>query len=101
MAGADLLIDIVRAVANGNQELFRRALEALITEERFKQHHVLADLLLEIRPKRRQGDLPLPTDIRRPLRPQTQTLPPPASRQRRSRCTRAGGQRRDHPGVFS
>jgi hypothetical protein len=31
MAGADLLIDIVRAVAKGNQELFRRALEALIT----------------------------------------------------------------------
>lgn len=29
----------------GNQELFRRALEALITEERSKQHHVLADRL--------------------------------------------------------
>jgi hypothetical protein len=64
MAGTDLLIDIVRAVAKGNQELFRRALEALITEKRLKQHHVLADLLLEIRPKRRLGDLPLPTDIR-------------------------------------
>jgi len=32
MAGTDLLIDIVRAVAKGNQELFQRALEALITE---------------------------------------------------------------------
>jgi len=32
MARADLLIDIVRAGAEGNQELFRRALEALITE---------------------------------------------------------------------
>jgi hypothetical protein len=45
MARADLLIDIVRAGAEGNQELFRRALEALITEERSKQHHVLADRL--------------------------------------------------------
>jgi hypothetical protein len=45
MARADLLIDIVRAGAEGNHELFRRALEALITEERSKQHHVLADRL--------------------------------------------------------
>jgi hypothetical protein len=45
MARADLLIDSVRAGADGNQELFRRALEALITEERSKQHHVLADRL--------------------------------------------------------
>jgi hypothetical protein len=45
MARADLLIDIVRAGAEGNQELFRRALEALITEERSKQHQVLADRL--------------------------------------------------------
>lgn len=29
----------------GNQELFRRALEALITEEPSKQHYVLADRL--------------------------------------------------------
>jgi hypothetical protein len=33
------------AGAEGNQGLFRRALEALITEERSKQHHVLADRL--------------------------------------------------------
>jgi len=45
-ARADLLINIVRAGAEGNHELFRHALEALITEERSKQHHVLADLLL-------------------------------------------------------
>jgi hypothetical protein len=43
MARADLVIDIVRAGAEGNQERFRRTLEALITEERSKQHHVLAD----------------------------------------------------------
>jgi hypothetical protein len=69
MAGADLLIDIVRAVAKGNQELFRRALEALITKERSKQHHVLADLLLEIRPQRRLGDLLLPAAIRQAFAP--------------------------------
>ena len=45
-ARADLLINIVRAGAEGNHELFRPALEALITKERSKQHHVLADLLL-------------------------------------------------------
>ncbi|MFN9610617.1 MAG: AAA family ATPase, partial [bacterium] len=91
MARADLLIDIVRAGAEGNQELFRRALEALITEERSKQHHVLADrlaahlqlnghskptapitpvslngasrLLLELRPQRRLEDLLLPATV--------------------------------------
>ena len=45
MAQADLPIDIVRAGAQANQELFRRSLEALITEERSNQHHVLADRL--------------------------------------------------------
>lgn len=45
MARSDLLIDLVRAGANGNHPLFRRALEALVVEERAKQHHVLADKL--------------------------------------------------------
>jgi hypothetical protein len=40
MARADLLIDIVRAGAEGNQELFRRTLEALINGGRSKEHHV-------------------------------------------------------------
>ncbi len=47
MARADLLIDLVSAGAGGNQDLFRRTLEALISEERAKQHHVLADRLAE------------------------------------------------------
>lgn len=47
MARADLLLDIVRAGAEGNHELFRKALEALITEERSKQHTILADRLAE------------------------------------------------------
>ncbi|MBF0097072.1 MAG: AAA family ATPase [Magnetococcales bacterium] len=47
MARADLLLDIVKAGAEGDQELFRRALEAMITEERSKQHKILADRLAE------------------------------------------------------
>jgi len=45
MARADLLLDIVKAGADGNQDMFRKTLEALITEERAKQHNVLADQL--------------------------------------------------------
>jgi hypothetical protein len=37
MARADLLIDIVRAGAEGNQEPFRRTLEALISGGRSKE----------------------------------------------------------------
>ena len=45
MARADLLLDLVRAGVGGNQLLFRKTIEALVTEERAKQHHVLADRL--------------------------------------------------------
>jgi hypothetical protein len=45
MARADLLLEVVRAGARGDQLLFRKALEALVAEERAKQHHVLADQL--------------------------------------------------------
>jgi chromosomal replication initiation ATPase DnaA len=91
MARADLLINIVRAGAEGDQELFRRSLEALISEERSKQHHVLADRLaahlqvngrakpaplatapspngearlhVELHPRRCFGDLVLPASV--------------------------------------
>jgi AAA+ superfamily predicted ATPase len=43
MARADLLLDLVRAGARGEQPLFRKTVEALISEERAKQHHILAD----------------------------------------------------------
>ncbi len=46
MARADLLLDLVRAGAEGDQELFRRVVEALIAEERAKNHQVLAERLL-------------------------------------------------------
>ena len=45
MARADLLLDLVRAGARGDHDLFRKALEALVSEERDKQHHILADRL--------------------------------------------------------
>lgn len=91
MARADLLLDIVRGGARGDQVLFRKALEALVAEERAKQHHVLADrlashlqqnggssntqpspvrrngqtldLFYEVEPRRRLGDLILPEAV--------------------------------------
>lgn len=45
MARADLLLNLVRAGAKGNHPQFRKSLEALVAEERAKQHHVLADRL--------------------------------------------------------
>jgi SpoVK/Ycf46/Vps4 family AAA+-type ATPase len=45
MARADLLLNLVRSGARGDQTLFRKSLEALIAEERSKQHHILADRL--------------------------------------------------------
>ena len=45
MARADILLDLVRSGAKGDQALFRKSLEALIAEERAKQHHILADRL--------------------------------------------------------
>jgi len=46
MARADLLLNLVKAGSTGDQALFRRTVEALATEERSKQHHVLADRLI-------------------------------------------------------
>lgn len=45
MARADLLLELVRAGARSDQALFKKALEALVVEERAKQHHILADRL--------------------------------------------------------
>lgn len=48
MARSDVLINLVRAFNHGDKTLIRRTLEALIAEERKKQHHVLADRLSEL-----------------------------------------------------
>ena len=92
MARADLLLNLVRAGAKGDPALFRESLEALVAEERAKQHHVLADRLAahlntggarnvnasapltrrngpgtdlfhETSPERRLGDLVLPASV--------------------------------------
>jgi SpoVK/Ycf46/Vps4 family AAA+-type ATPase len=47
MARADLLVRLVRSVTRGDQPLIRKTVEALIAEERAKQHHVLAERLEE------------------------------------------------------
>jgi hypothetical protein len=47
MPRADLLLSLVRAGATSDTPLFRRSVEAIISEERARQHHVLADRLAE------------------------------------------------------
>lgn len=47
MPRADLLLALVRAGSKSDAVNFRRSLEAMIAEERAKQHHVLADRLEE------------------------------------------------------
>ncbi|MFI8607940.1 AAA family ATPase [Pseudomonas sp. NPDC077649] len=45
MARADLLVSLVQSGVAGNQSKFRKVAEAIIAEERSKQHKVLADRL--------------------------------------------------------
>ena len=89
MARSDLLVSLVRSGASGDQSSFRRTVEALIAEERAKKHGVLAgelaeaimrpapaagngngarvngleDLVHEMVPERRLGDLILPPAV--------------------------------------
>ena len=93
MARSDLLLSLVRAATHGDSSLLRRSVEALISEERAKQHHVLADrleaqlrdnggrspaslapsddkthsLVHEIIPQRRLQDLIIPETTRQPV----------------------------------
>jgi SpoVK/Ycf46/Vps4 family AAA+-type ATPase len=48
MANSDLLLSLIRAGTKGDQALFRKTVEALIAEERSKQHHVLAERLADL-----------------------------------------------------
>ena len=45
MSRSKLLLDLVRAGARGDRTLFLRSLEAVVEDERAKQHHVLAECL--------------------------------------------------------
>lgn len=47
MARSDLLLNLVTAGTSGDSKLFERTVEAIIAEERNKQHHILADRLTE------------------------------------------------------
>lgn len=47
MARTDLLINLVKAGARGDHLGFRRTVEAMVAEERERQHHVIADRLAE------------------------------------------------------
>lgn len=90
MARSDLLLSLVRAATHGDSLLLRKSVEAMIAEERGKQHHVLADrlemqlhengskglatpamtdekgqsLFYELHPQRRLEDLILPDGVR-------------------------------------
>lgn len=56
LARSDLLVSLVRAATTGDRDLLRRSVEAVIAEERAKQHHVLADRLEES--LRSNGEVP-------------------------------------------
>ena len=45
MARSDLLLELIRAGAEGDEPMFRRSVEAIAADERAKQHHVIADRL--------------------------------------------------------
>lgn len=48
MARSDLLVDLVDAERRGDKTRFRALVEAIIAEERSKQHHLVADRLAEL-----------------------------------------------------
>jgi len=95
MARSDLLIELVEAERSGDRARFTALVEAVISEERAKQHHLVADrlsailtstgpsgnelrrdassaatrdLLHEIVPQRRLDELSLDANVSRPLR---------------------------------
>ena len=45
MARSDLLINLVKAGVAGDKGKFRRTVDAIVAEERAKQHNVVADQL--------------------------------------------------------
>lgn len=93
MARSDLLLKLVEAATYGDNRLLRNTLEALVAEERRKQHHVLAEdlakflvpngrpnvmttearsdltgLVHDVAPQRALGELVLPALVRETLR---------------------------------
>ncbi|HMA97660.1 MAG TPA: ATP-binding protein [Polyangiaceae bacterium] len=90
MPRSDLLLSLVKAGSKGDRSAFRRSLEAMVAEERGRQHHVVANQLAmyleaeaasaptsmrpisptpealvdEVQPERVLSDLVLPADVR-------------------------------------
>lgn len=72
MARADLIVRLVRSASSGDQPVFRKAVEALVAEERAKQHHIFADRLEES--LRTNGGGPSNGSAQRTLAPQSQQV---------------------------
>lgn len=47
MARSDLLVNLIKAGSSGNENLFKNTVNAIIAEEKSKQHHVLVEKLTE------------------------------------------------------
>ncbi|MCK5770895.1 ATP-binding protein [Algiphilus sp.] len=95
MARSDLLVSLVKSSASGDKQAFQKAVEAIIAEERAKQHNILADRLTraiqlngsgahrtnpvlettakhreylsEVRPRRQLEDLVLPDTVKQAI----------------------------------
>jgi SpoVK/Ycf46/Vps4 family AAA+-type ATPase len=91
VARADLILGLVRSAGQHNDAAFRRTVEALIAEEREKQHYVLADRLeAALHPNGANGSgrtngfaelQPTPgIEVSTPQRPLSSLVLPPAAR---------------------
>src|SRR5262245_23562524 len=60
MARSDLLVNLVKAGVQGDRSMFHRTVDAIIAEERAKQHHVLAEQLELALRKNGKSDQPQP-----------------------------------------
>lgn len=67
MARSDLVVDLVDAQRRGDDARFRMLVEAIIAEERNKQHHLVADRLSELITTSGNRDLLARDDAARPL----------------------------------
>lgn len=74
MARADLLVDLVKYAISGNKGMVKKVTEAIVAEEREKQHTILADRLenelqrsqrADVKSQREEGSA-LPTVVAEP-----------------------------------
>jgi len=72
MARADLIVRLVRSASRGDHPVFRKAVEALIAEERAMQHHLFADRLEES--LRTNGTGPAPPGLHKLAEPTSQQV---------------------------